>query len=120
MSETYDIKKLASHYLALNNAWAKYVEASLLTPWLSVKVGTWDKEVNYLLKPRGIGTIEFRTAKNDKDQDVQQQRVVNHTLEEFIDSPEDVFTINKAIFTKLNAILVFDLVDEHKEFSMYI
>jgi len=116
MSETRNLKQLASHFVALNATRNQAISAGLLNSAVNVIV---DTETIYL-KPNVIGTLETRTVKNDKKEDVQQARINNHTFEEYIDTPETLFSINKAIFTKLNLLINFELDGEHSEFNMYL
>lgn len=116
MPETRDLKQLASHFMSLNATWSQAINAGLLTAGINVTI---DTETLYL-KPNVIGTLETRTVKNDKKEDVQQARINNHTFEEYSDTPETLFLINKAIFAKLNKFITFDLVTEHTEFNMYL
>lgn len=116
MPETYDLKQLASHFLSLNSTWSNAVNSGLL--WAITTI-TIDSEVLYL-KPNGINTVETRTVKNDKKEDVQQARMNTHTFEDYSDVPETLFLINKAIFTKLNKFISFDLAKDHVEYNIYL
>lgn len=116
MPETRDLKQLASHFVSLNATRSQSIAAGLLNAGISVTI---DTETLYL-KPNVIGTLETRTIKNDKKEDVKQARINNHTFEDYSESPETLFLINKAIFTKLNKFIAFDLVTEHTEFNMYL
>ena len=116
MPETRDLKQLASHFVSLNATRSQSISAGLLSAGISVTI---DTETLYL-KPNIIGTMETRTVKNDKKEDIQQARINNHTFEEYADTPETLFLINKAIFGRLNKFITFDLVGEHSEFNMYL
>lgn len=109
MSKTYDLRELASHYLSLNSAWENYSSKNLITPYVSYN--TW--RVEYHLRPGGIGTV--------KDDTVERERtsMIMYYFEEFWDQPEVMFGINKAIYDKLKAYILFDLDDEHDTFGIY-
>lgn len=112
----YDVKQLAAHFLALNNAWAKYFEQGLLWWWAIAKI---TDSPDIYLRPSGIWTIENKTVKNEKWDDVIRETMQNHVYEEYINSPETMFAINKAIFEKLNKLISFDLSGEHSEYAIY-
>lgn len=112
----YDVKQLAAHFLALSWAWAWYSEQWLL--WWGAMATLSDNSKLYL-RPRGIWTIETRTIKNDKWEDVIQEKMNNHVYEEYIAEPNTMFAINKTIFEKLNKLITFDLQGEHSEYAIY-
>lgn len=113
---TYDVKQLASHYLSLNAARANYWQQGLLLTY--IKITVWGEDLH--LRPYWIWTLEFRKVQDAKWVDVDQQKVNNHVYEEYIDSVETMFAINKAIFTKLNSLITFDLSGEQAEYGIYL
>jgi len=117
MPETYDIKQMASHFVGLWNSWRTYVDAGLLS---GVATVTIDSTTVYLRPGGGIWTTETRTVKNDAGVDVQQSRMITHTFDEYISNSVNLFNINKAIFTKLNALITFDLAGEDSEYAIYL
>jgi len=112
----YDVKQLAAHFLALSWAWAWYSEQGLL--WWGAIVTITDSP-NIYLRPRGIGTVESKTIKDEKWNDVIREVMNNHVYEEYISSPDTMFAINKAIYDKLNQLITFDLQGEHIEYAIY-
>lgn len=111
-----DTKQLASHYLTLNSAWEAYSRQWLFQPIAQIFLAN---ETELYLRPNGIWTLEYRTIKNGEWKDVTQQKTINHTLDEYISNPEDMFYINRAIFRLLDKLITFDLQGEQIEYAMY-
>jgi len=109
---------LANHFMALNNARRWYIEWWLVST-STTALTSWETPITLHLRANGIGTIATRTVKNDKEEDVQQQTMISHVLEEYAADDVTMFNINKAIYDKLNLLVTFDLEGDHAEYTIY-